>query len=79
MFWDDKWIESVALKVRFPRLFLISSSKHAYLYQIEKWDDQEWSWKLEWMRNLFEWETRELYQLMQQLDGKNLIKESEDK
>jgi len=55
--WKDKWVGNTSLKVKFPRLFTICSLKESYLWQggVRK-ENLKWAWKIDWRKNLFEWE-----------------------
>jgi len=56
-FWEDKWVGNLNLKDTFPRLFTISSNKDLSVWQAGQMSQKlEWKWKIEWRRNMFEWE-----------------------
>jgi len=55
-FWEDKWVGNLELKNKFPRLFSLCGDKDLLLECCGVWEEGDWSWKLGWRRNLFEWE-----------------------
>ena len=64
-FWEDSWAGNVALKELFPRLHSTCTNKDSLLWQVREWSESlGWVWKIEWRRNLFEWELSLEYQLM---------------
>jgi len=77
-FWKDKWLGREALEVKYFRLFSISNDKVANLSQVSSWNNNQWFWKLEWRRSLFEWEEREANQLVNFLNEKSLAKDIGD-
>jgi len=77
-FWEDKWLDNEALRVKFPRLFSIANEKSASLSQVGFWNSDTWCWKVAWRRSLFEWEIGEENQLTSLLDNKTLLKGSRD-
>jgi len=52
-FWDDKWLDSDALKRVFPRLFSIYSAKDAKVAELGFWANGVWVWQLAWRRSFF--------------------------
>jgi len=50
-FWEDKWVDNVPLKHKFPRLFSISLNTGHHLTQVGIWSNNSWSWELSWRRN----------------------------
>lgn len=55
--WEDKSVENANLKEKFSRLFSICSEKETLLWQGgEMKENLEWAWKIDWRRNLFDWE-----------------------
>jgi hypothetical protein len=55
-FWDDAWVGNESLRVRFPRLFSISTQKLATIANLWNSNGME-GWNLMWRRRLFAWET----------------------
>ena len=45
LFWSDLWIGNIYLKVRFPRLFLVSIEKGSYVTDMGIW---VYGWVGEW-------------------------------
>jgi len=69
----------MALKDLFPRLYTICSIKDSFIWQA--WERSEisgWTWKIEWRRNLFEWERNQEHQLMQILGEQRVKVDKED-
>jgi len=73
-FWEDNWLENIPLLHKFPRLFSISLDTDCTLSQVGVWNNNIWSWKLRWRRNLFEWESSLVVLLMQLVDNKRLTR-----
>jgi len=73
--WEDKWLDNIPLLHKFPRLFSISLDTGYTLSQVGVWNNNIWSWKLRWRRNLFVWESSLVDLLMQLLDNKRLTRE----
>lgn len=49
-FWKDKWLGIEKLRVLFPRVFQISSTKSMAVAEAGAWTDDRWSWFLSWRR-----------------------------
>jgi len=71
-FWEDKWINSEALNVRFSRLYSITKDKSVVVSQVGVWVNNKWSWKAKWRRALFVWEMDEESRLLSLLEDKVL-------
>lgn len=59
LFWHDSWCDCGPLKGSFPRLFLLSMQRYAFINQVGEWHVGQWSWKLRWRRALYDWEIEE--------------------
>ena len=46
LFWEDNWVSSGVLKSRFLRLFSLSVSKKANLFDCGDWVNGVWVWNL---------------------------------
>lgn len=79
MFWTDQWIEGVILKNYFGRLFCLSNQKQSRVSEVGEWIGTRWTWKLEWRRELFEWEKELLQQLHNVLNKNEPMRGIEDK
>jgi len=55
-FWKDSWLNGVALKSVFSRLYSICSAKDAKVAELEFWSNGVWGWQLAWRRLFFNWE-----------------------
>ena len=55
-FWKDNWANGVILKDAFPCIFALACSKDGKAYEFGCYEDNEWKWKVELRRNLFDWE-----------------------
>jgi len=73
--WEDKWLDNVPLLHKLPRLFSISLDTGRTLSEVGVWNNNNWSWKLRWRRNLFVWESSLVDLLMNVLDNKRLTRE----
>nr|XP_025616746.1 uncharacterized protein LOC112709059 [Arachis hypogaea] len=78
-FWEDKWIQVGKLKDNFPRLFLISNKKGSVIGDCGFWDGIEWVWRFQWRRELRQWETDVLDQLLLVLQSVRLIADVQDR
>jgi len=47
-FWEDKWVDNEEFKVKFPRLFSLTTFKGAKLNQAGSLSNNVWSWNLKW-------------------------------
>ncbi|KAL4322040.1 hypothetical protein AHAS_Ahas14G0170700 [Arachis hypogaea] len=72
-FWKDTWLQSGKLKDSFPRLFLVSNNKRSVIGDCGFWDGIEWVWNFQWRRELRQWETENLNQLLDILHAMRLI------
>lgn len=72
-FWEGNWLlEGPNLKLKFNRLFDISSQQLSSKNDKGAWEEGAWKWKLTWRRNLFVWEKELLELLHPDLDSLNL-------
>lgn len=78
-FWDDVWLENTPLKVRFPRLYLLSSKQHAKISEMENWELGEWKWEFGWRRQLREWEVSWVEDLLNSIRLVSLTRERKDR
>nr|XP_025703097.1 uncharacterized protein LOC112803854 [Arachis hypogaea] len=78
-FWEDTWLQIGKLKDSYPRLFLISSQKGSPIGDCGFWDGIEWVWHFQWRRELRQWETETLDQLLLALQSVKLIAEVQDR
>ncbi|GKU99298.1 hypothetical protein SLEP1_g12166 [Rubroshorea leprosula] len=62
-FWWDKWRGEECLANRFPRLYLLSTEKTKMCSEMGSRTNGLWEWKLNWRRNLFDWEKEEAMEL----------------
>jgi hypothetical protein len=55
-FWFDRWVGDVPLRMRFPRLFNLSTNKLSMVEEIYAlgWEDGGQVWR--WRRRLWVWE-----------------------
>ena len=77
-FWHDTWCEAGPLKRTFPRLFSISMQKNSFVSQMGVWQEEIWSWQLNWRRALYVWENDELSMLRSHIEHKRPLREVED-
>ncbi|GKU86399.1 hypothetical protein SLEP1_g931 [Rubroshorea leprosula] len=62
-FWWDKWRGEEYLANRFPRLYLLSTEKTKMCSEMGCRTNGVWEWKINWRRNLFDWEKEEAMEL----------------
>jgi len=59
-FWEDRWVDGLALKENFPRLYSISRNKDSLVGDLAEWEDKRPSrcttWNLSWRRERLDWE-----------------------
>ena len=46
LMWEDRWLDSVSLKEKFPRLYSISMQQHVNIKECGFWDGLSWLWNL---------------------------------
>ncbi|XP_057740275.1 uncharacterized protein LOC130957436 [Arachis stenosperma] len=78
-FWEDTWLQIGKLKDCYPRLFFISNQKGSPIGDCGFWDGIEWVWHFQWRRELRQWESETLDQLMHALQSVRLIAEVQDR
>ena len=66
LFWHDKWIEDVSLKVLYPQLFLCSTNKEACISKVlsPPVGDNDKVWSLRFYRKFNDWELAASYSLL---------------
>lgn len=72
-FWDDDWWGVGPLKLKFPRLFLLSSQKDLRIAEMGAWAESSWQWNFVWNRSLLDRElirVEELKRLLQSFSPK---------
>ena len=71
--------EVMNLKTKFLRLFSIFLDKESFLWQGGELNENlEWVWKIDWRRNMFEWEKNQEQDLLQLLGEKSVNMDNED-
>lgn len=68
-FWNSIWIGNEPLRLRFNRLFIISTDKESSLAEKGEWQNGSWNWIWHWRRTLFQWEQTLFTELLKVLDG----------
>ena len=58
LFWQDVWVGKSPFELSFPRLYMLSNQKNVFVNEVYKEETGGSKWKLEFRRNLFEWEKR---------------------
>jgi hypothetical protein len=66
-FWNEVCVENQTLRVRFPRLFLLSEQQNSVISEMGNVQDG-WRWDLKWRRGLFEWEKTLLQEMLRVID-----------
>nr|GEV93942.1 ARID DNA-binding domain-containing protein [Tanacetum cinerariifolium] len=49
-FWGDRWVDSVRLMDRFPRLFHLDRCKESVVVEKGRWVEGTWRWVWDWVR-----------------------------
>nr|XP_025625464.1 uncharacterized protein LOC112717723 [Arachis hypogaea] len=78
-FWEDMWLQIGKLKDCYPRLFFISNKKGSPIGDCGFWNGIEWVWHFQWRRELRQWESETLDQLLHALQSVRLIVEVQDR
>ncbi|KAL4322009.1 hypothetical protein AHAS_Ahas14G0167600 [Arachis hypogaea] len=78
-FSEDTWFQVGKLKDSFPRLFPISNQKGSVIGDCGFWDGIEWVWHFQWRRELRQWETDTLDQLLHVLQSVRLVADVQDR
>ncbi|KAK8492985.1 hypothetical protein V6N11_061977 [Hibiscus sabdariffa] len=68
-FWFDNWIAEAPLRFKFPRIFVVCSSKQGTVGEFEHKDNGMWSWDIPLRRQLFDWEVDQWNSLLTLLSG----------
>lgn len=55
-FWDDEWIEGYIFKFAFSGIFALVAKKEGKIVQFAEWRGNDWSWKIDLRRTIFDWE-----------------------
>ena len=77
-FWEDAWLGSVPLSVKYPRLFSVSVDQDRKVNEVGVWVEDVWSWRLQWRRARFQWEAKQESDLLSFVDSARLCKVSTD-
>jgi len=77
-FWEDAWLGSIPLRVKYPRLFSISVDQERKVNDVGVWVEGVWSWRLQWRRARFQWESKQESDLLCFVDSARLCKVSKD-
>lgn len=56
LFWNEIWVGEEKLSITFKRLYNMTTTKDATIFDMSVWRDGSWNWKLHWRRDLFIWE-----------------------
>ena len=66
LFWHDKWTGNVPLKILYPQLFLCSTNKEAYVFEVlsPSVGDNDRVWSLSFFRAFNDWELAASYSLL---------------
>ncbi|GKU90641.1 hypothetical protein SLEP1_g4611 [Rubroshorea leprosula] len=67
-FWWDEWCGEGFLGNKFPRLYLLSTSKKKECYQMGNTQSGTWKWNLSWRRILFQWEEEDAKELCKMIE-----------
>ena len=66
LFWHDKWTGNVPLKILYPQLFLCSTNKEAYVFEVlsPSVGDNDRVWSLRFYREFNDWELAASHSLL---------------
>ncbi|GKV22646.1 hypothetical protein SLEP1_g32498 [Rubroshorea leprosula] len=78
-FWQDNWLGTGPLSNLYPRLFVLSTGRHNTVNQMGTWISGQWSWSLQWRRELRTWEAATEDELRRILSRVQLIQGKKDK
>jgi len=82
-FWDDRWVEDIVLKEKYPRLFSISTCKDSLVSDLvisgQITSDGCHSWNLGWRREMFVWEKCLEEQLLDKISKIHWSSEGKDR
>ena len=69
-FWKDKWIgEDFTLQQKYNQLFLINEQQDDLISMMGTFDQDRWSWNLKWRRNLFDYESDQAVNFMEEINS----------
>ncbi|KAE8656311.1 putative naringenin-chalcone synthase [Hibiscus syriacus] len=77
-FWHDSWLGSFPLKVRFPRIFVLSLNKGGKVAEFMENSSSGCFWDIKLRRNLVDWEVEQWMQLMSLLSSTSLSSLQDD-
>lgn len=78
-FWNDSWLGTDIIKVKYPRLFSISIQQNLNIKEMGHWRNGTWQWEFRWRRNIFNREESLVEELRQQVDSVTLSEGVADK
>ncbi|GLT51274.1 hypothetical protein SLA2020_246950 [Shorea laevis] len=78
-FWEDVWVGEVRLREKYPRLYSLATNKRVKVAELGEWSEGVWSWKWDWRRDLFVWETDLVQELKNDLNMVIFNHDGEDK
>lgn len=55
-FWTDNWMGRGVLKIMFPRIFALATTKHGLISLFGHWVDGDWSWDVQLRRSPLNWD-----------------------
>ena len=64
LFKHDRSCAAVTLKSLFLRIYLFSLQKNYTMVQMGSWVCEQWCWKLEWRWAFYDWEERDIHNLL---------------
>lgn len=79
LFWEDEWLGNQSLKVRFPRLYHLSSNRGAKISDMGQWMEGAWRWEVRWRREPRERGREMVEELVETLTSIRLIQGKVDR
>ena len=76
-FWNNVWRGDKCFRVKYPRLFSISTHTEAMVGEVGLVSDRGTVWSLNWRRHLFMWEEKVLVSFMEDLEGVRFSNEAD--
>jgi hypothetical protein len=72
-FWSDTWRGDTCFRIKYPRLYSISTQKEALVGEVGERSDLRMEWNFTWRMHLFMWEEDVLLSLLEDLEGVSLV------
>ncbi|KAL5142373.1 Cleavage and polyadenylation specificity factor subunit 2 [Glycine soja] len=78
-FWKDKWTgEDYTLQQKYNQMFLINEQQADLISKMGSFDQDRWSWNFKWRRNLFDYESVQAVNFMEEVNSMHIQRSVKD-